>query len=99
MLRSLQHGIRLAFLDDAAEVHDGDAMADLPDGPEVVADEQHRHVEALLQVHEEVHDLGLDGNVEGADRLVADEKLRRRCQGPCQHRALALATREFVRVA
>ena len=36
---------RRSGLDDAAEVHDRDPVADMPDDTEVVTDEQHRQAE------------------------------------------------------
>ena len=52
-----------------------------------------------LEVLEEVDDLGLDGYVEGGDRLVADDQGRLHRQRPGDADPLALAPRELVRVA
>ena len=69
-------------LDDLAGVHHGDAVAHAGDDAEVVGDQQHGDVEALLQVGEEVEDLRLDRHVEGRRRLVGDEQLRFARQAP-----------------
>ena len=89
----------LGQLDDAAEVHDRDAVGDLADDREVVRDEDVGQVELALQALEQVEDLRLDRDVERRDRLVADDQL-----GPQRERAgdadaLALSARELVRVA
>ena len=54
-------------LDDAAEVHHRDPVADMADDREVVGDEQVGQAETILEADEEVEDLGLDRHVERAD--------------------------------
>src|SRR5260370_26613970 len=51
-------------LDDLAEVHDRHAVADVAYHGEVVGDEQVRELELVLQVLEQVHDLGLNRHVQ-----------------------------------
>ena len=57
-------------LDDAAEIHHRDAVADVPHDREIVRDEQDREAELALQVAQQVEDLRLDRDVERGDRLV-----------------------------
>ena len=66
--------LRGAGFDHATEVHHHHPVGNMPDHAQVVADEQVREPEILAQPDEEVQDLRLDGNVEGGDRLVADEE-------------------------
>src|SRR5262245_27370243 len=66
--------VAAADLDDLAAEHDGNAVADVVDDREVVADEEVREAQLLLEVLEQVQDLRLDGDVEGARRLVADDE-------------------------
>src|SRR5690606_33935432 len=61
--------------------------------------EQVAQIEILLQVQQEVDDLRLNGNVEGADGFVADNKIRVQRDGACNAQALALAAGEFMRIA
>src|SRR5438876_12257583 len=58
---------RLLFrqLDDLAEIHDGDAMADMLDDGEVMSDKEVGEGEFPLQIHQKVNDLRLDRDVEG----------------------------------
>ena len=86
-------------LDDVAEVHDRDAVRDLPDDREVVGDEEVGDPELALEVPQEVEDLGLDRDVERRDRLVADDQLRLERDRPGDPDPLALAAGELVRVA
>jgi hypothetical protein len=86
-------------LDDLAEVHHGDARADVLDDRQVVGDEQVREVELLLEVLEEVDHLRLDRHVQRGDGLVADDELGADGEGPCDADALPLPARELVRVA
>src|SRR5699024_1512274 len=56
------------------QVHDGDAVAEVLDHAEVVGDEDIGQAVFRLQVLHQVEDLGLDGNVQGGHRLVADDE-------------------------
>ncbi len=67
-----------------------DTVRHVLDDRQIVADEQQREAELLLQVLQQVDDLRLDRDVERRDRLVADDQfgLRRECPGDAD--ALAL---------
>ena len=88
------------LLDELAGVEDADPLAHLADHAEVVADEEHRRVEArCLQRRDQVEHLGLDGRVEAGRRLVEDQQRRVLRQRHRDHDALLHAARELVRVA
>src|SRR5439155_6330732 len=74
----VQRGVveRLAVgdLDDLAEVHDGHAVGDVAHDRKVVGDEQVRETKLRLEIFQQVDDLRLDRDVEGRDRLVADDE-------------------------
>ena len=61
--RRNQQGFRVGSLDDAAHVHDRDAIADMSDDAQIVGDEDHREPELFAQIHEEVEHLRLHGDV------------------------------------
>jgi len=82
-----------------AHVHHGHPVADLGDDPQVVGDEEIRQAVALLELRQEVQDLGLDGDVQGADGLVRHDEPGFQGQGPGDPQALALAAAEFVGIA
>ena len=86
-------------LDDVAEVHHGDAVADVADDRKVVSDEQVGQPELLLQVFEQVDDLSLNRNVQRRNRLVADDEARVNCQRPSDADSLTLPAAELVGVA
>ena len=86
-------------LDHLAQVHDRDAIGDMTDHAEVVADEEVGQAELVLQVLQQVDHLRLDRDVEGRDRLVADDELGVERQGPGDPDPLALAAGELVRIA
>ncbi len=86
-------------LDEVTQIHDTDAVADMLDDREVVGDEEVGKVVPLFQVLEEVDDLGLDGHVEGGDRLIADHEAGLDGQAPGDADALALAAGELVGVS
>ena len=91
--------IGLRQLHDLAQVHDGDAVADVAHDREVVGDEDDRQPQLALQLGEQVDDLRLDRDVEGRDGLVGHHELRLQGDGARDADALALAAGELVREA
>ncbi len=88
-----------AEFDQAAGVHDGDAIGYVRDDGEIVRDEKHRQSEFVAKVVEQVEDLLLDGDIEGGGGLVGDEELRAVDDGHGDHDPLAHASGELVRIA
>jgi hypothetical protein len=62
-----------------------------------VRDEQVGDARLLLDVLQQVQDLGLYRHVEAADRLVADDQLRLERERPGDSDALSLSAGQFVR--
>ena len=87
-----------AALDDPARVHDEDLVGDLGDDAEVVRDQDHGRVELGAQAVEQLEDLRLDRHVERRRRLVGDQDVRVARERHRDHRPLAHAARELVRV-
>ena len=85
-------------LDDAAEIHHRDAVADVPHHGEVVADEEIGEPVLLLQVDQQVQHLRLHRDVERRDRLVGDDHVGIDRQRLGDAEPLALAAGELVRV-
>ena len=83
----------------AAQVHYHHTMTDVFHHGEVVRDEEISEAMLLLKVHEQVHDLRLDRNVERADRFITDNQLWLDSERPRNADALTLAAAEFVRIA
>ena len=98
MLRIVQHRRGRALFDDDAVLHHRDAVGDLGDDAEIMGDEQHRRLAALLQVADQLQDLRLRGDVERGGRLVGDQELRVERQRHRDHGALALAARQLMRI-
>src|SRR5262249_36212328 len=86
-------------LDDTAEIHDGDAVRDMPHDGEIVSDEDVGESQPLLQLDEQVDNLSLDRHGERRDRLVADDEARLESERAGDANALALATGELVRIS
>ena len=64
-----------------------------------MGDKQVGEVEFLAQILQKVDDLGLNGDVERRDRLVADDELRLHGQGPRDAHPLALSAAHLVGIA
>ena len=99
MARVLEDLLPAALLDDAAEIHHRHPVAHMLDHAEVVADHDVGQAHLVLELEQQVDDLGADRDVERRHRLVADHQLGLQDQGAGDADALALAARELVRVA
>ena len=84
---------------DLANVHDGDAVTDVLNHTEVVGDEEIGEVKLVLELQEQIQDLGLHRDVKGRHRLVARSPPGREGQGPSDADALALTAAEGMGVA
>jgi hypothetical protein len=93
-----QSGARACF-NHLTQIHHQHPLTDMTNHGQVVRDKNQRETELLLQVAQQIDDLGLDRNVERRNRLVADDDARAKDQGACDADALALPAGEFVRVA
>src|SRR5690606_9840801 len=99
MRRGRKYPRRRFQLHHPAQVHDGHAIGDMAHYAQVVADEHVSEVEVATQVHEKVENLGLDGDIQRGDGLVANEHgglERQRARHPD---SLTLPTRELMWVA
>ena len=86
------------LLDHLAGVHHRDGVGHLGHEGEVVGDEHHREAEFVAQLVEQFDDLLLNGDVEGGGGLVCDDELGVAGQRHGDEDALALASRELVRI-
>ena len=83
-------------LDDLAEVHHGDTVRHVLDDRKIMADEEQREAEFLLQILQQVDYLRLDRDVERGDRLVADDQFGFGRQSPRDADALALRPKLLI---
>ena len=98
MQRVLEELLGRRMFHDLAPVHHRDTVTEVADDVQVMGDEQVAQPQLVLQILQEIDDLGLDGDVQGRDRLVADDERRIDTQGPGDPDALALAAAELVGV-
>ena len=99
MDRVVEDLVGLRQLDHVAEVHDADAVGDVLDDGQVVRDEHVGQVLVLLEVEQQVDDLGLNRHVQRGNSLVADDELRVRGERTGDADALPLSAGELVREA
>ena len=85
-------------LDDPAQVHDRDPVAQVPDHGQVVRDEQQGQAQAGLQVLQQVQDRGLHADVQRRHRLVGHQQAGRQGQRPGDRDPLPLPAGELARV-
>src|SRR6185437_8943123 len=99
MQRPREESARAGELHHAAAVEDEDPIAEPPHDGEIVAHEQDRHAVFALEAGEQIEDLRLHGDIERADRLVANEEPRPEDHRARDARALTLAAGELMRIA
>ena len=88
---------RRRALDDAAGIHHRHLVGAAGDDAEIVGDQDHRHVPALLLARQQVEDLRLHRDVERRGRLVGDQQLGLAGERDGDRHALAHAAGELVR--
>ena len=98
MLRLGKHLGNLAAFDDLAVAHHADRAGVVLGQPQIVGDEDDGHAHLLLQVVQQVEDLGLDGHVERRGGLVGNQQIGVVDQRHRNHDALQLSARELVRI-
>ena len=96
MFRIAEERLGRRRLHDLPQIHHRDPVTQVLDHSQVVRDEEIGQAELLLDVREQVHDLGLDGDVERGDGLVADDKVGFQGESPRDADALPLTARELV---
>ena len=89
----------VGIFDDLAQIHHGDAAADVLDHGKIVGDEQIGQMLLALQVHHQVDHLRADRDVERGDRLVGDDQLGVERERAGDADALALPAGELMREA
>ncbi len=82
VVRRLEDRLSRTDVDELAEVHDADAVGEVPDDVQVVGDEEIRDSPVRLHVQQQVQDGRLHRDVQGRDRLVAQDERRLPGEGP-----------------
>src|SRR2546425_7025398 len=88
---------RRRLLNDPPEIHDGHAIGHLANEVEVVGDQEVRQPLLPLDVSQQVQDLRLDRDIQGARRFIEQEKFRFGCEGSSNRNPLSLASGELMR--
>ena len=99
MPRVVENRVHRPELDDPAEIHDEDAVTEVPHHVQIVADKDVGQVELAFERPQQVEHLGLDRFVERGDRLVEDHHAWSGGERPGDIDALLLPAGQFVRIA
>ena len=97
LLRVSQDVVTGPLLDELALVHDRDPVREHVDDGEVVADEETREFELILEFLQQIEKPSLNRDVERGGRLIGDEHRRAQCECAGNADALPLTTRELMR--
>ena len=99
MVRLAIERLPVRNLDHLAQIHNGNAIGDVLHDGQVVGDKQIRRTKLVLKFLEQVQNLGLNGNIQSGNGLVADDQLGLQSEGAGDADTLTLTAREFVRIA
>ena len=88
-----------ALFHNPPQIHHRDPVAGMLDQRQVVRNKEIGNFFTLLNIHQEIHNLRLNGDIQSADRFIADDHARRKSQGARDADSLTLAAAEFMRVA
>ena len=80
--RVVEKLLALGQLADVTQVHDHDAVTEMLDHTQVMGDEKVGEMFLLTELIEKLEDLGLDGDVQGRDRLVEHHEFGVQGDGP-----------------
>ena len=83
-------------LQTLTQIHDHDVVGDVLDDAEVVGNEHIGQAHFVLQVHQQVQDLSLNGHVQRGHRLITDDELGIHGQGAGDADTLAAAAVQLV---
>src|SRR5215211_6956620 len=98
MIRRPQYFVGAPDLDNPAAVHDGDPVGQVCDHRDIVRYEKIRYVHTVAELGKEPHDRGLDRDVDGGSRLVANDEPCFGCERAGYADALLLAAAHLVRI-
>ena len=86
------------FFDDTPQIQDGDVVGKVAYRLQIVRDEEVDQIEAALQIHEEIQDLRLHRDIQGARRFVEDQEFRAKNQRPRHGDTLFLTSGQLMRI-
>ena len=99
MVRLTIERLPVRNLNHLTQIHNGNAIGDVLYDGQVVGDKQIRGTELVLQFLEQVQNLGLNGNIQSGNRLVADNQLGLQRKSAGNADTLTLTAGELMRIA
>ena len=84
--------VGVGLLHELSQIHYSNSVGNVSDYPKIMGYKEISDSFLLLQILQQVYNLGLDRDVKGANRFVADNKIRSYCQGPGNRDTLSLTT-------
>ena len=91
-----EHARGVALFHHLAGIEHIDTVGKAADEVEIVADEGDGHAKRLLEILQQIDDLGLHRDIQRGCRLIRDQQRGAIGNGHGDHDALALATRQFM---
>ena len=88
--------LTVSLFDDAAKIHDCQPVTDLTNHRQIVADDQIPEIMLLLNIHHQIQNLPLHGNIQACRRFVGDNQRRIQGKRPDDTDSASLSAGQFV---
>ena len=85
-------------LDELAQIHDADVVRNMTDNRHIMRDKHIGDAQLILQIHQQVENLRLNGDVQCRYRLITDDELGIQCQCAGNADTLTAAAVHLMRV-
>ena len=87
-----------AALDNFTVAHDADGFGIVLRQTQIVGNEDNRHTHLLLQIVEQIENLGLNSHIQSSGRLIGNQQVRFINERHGNHNALQLTAGKLVRI-
>lgn len=98
MIGPLEDFLDSRLFHDPPEIHDGNAVGDVLDDAQIVADKQVGEILLVAQFHEQVDDLCLYGHIKCRDAFFTNEEFRLNGKRACNVDTLTLSAGKLMRI-
>ena len=98
MQMAIEEVLAIGHLHHLPHIHHGDSIADVFDDSKVMGDEEVGESQLISQIHQEVEDLSLDGDIQSRDGFIRDDEIWMERDRPGNTDSLSLSAAELVRI-
>ncbi|MNI64555.1 hypothetical protein D3C73_1200060 [compost metagenome] len=98
MKRVIEEVLYISLLHDLTQIHDNHTLTGFGYYAQVVCDQNNPHLKLLVKLHDHVHNLCLNRNIQRCCRFIGNQQLRPAGECHSNHRPLPHASGELMGV-